>query len=62
MAIYTCMIMEFLIFSSLREKTILASRGLPATELSREILDAVRVFIGDHQQSDEIMLMVIRSV
>jgi serine phosphatase RsbU (regulator of sigma subunit) len=56
------MIMEFLIFSSLREKTFLASRVLPATELSQEILNAVRVFVGDHPQSDDITLMVIRSL
>jgi sigma-B regulation protein RsbU (phosphoserine phosphatase) len=42
--------------------TILAHHNLPAPVLSREILDAVRSFIGDHPQSDDITLMVIRSL
>jgi sigma-B regulation protein RsbU (phosphoserine phosphatase) len=44
------------------EKTILASHALPAQEISEEILTAVRSFIGDHPQSDDITLMVIRSL
>ena len=43
------------------EKTILASRGLSANELVRVILDAVRSFTGDHPQSDDITLMIVRS-
>jgi phosphoserine phosphatase RsbU/P len=43
------------------EKIIRASRGLPATELGRVILDAVKSFTGDHPQSDDITLMIIRS-
>jgi phosphoserine phosphatase RsbU/P len=44
------------------EKTIIASHGLSAQEICQEILDAVRSFIGDHPQSDDITLMVIRSL
>jgi sigma-B regulation protein RsbU (phosphoserine phosphatase) len=44
------------------EKTILSSRMLPAKELSQAILDAVRSFTGEHPQSDDITLMVIRSL
>ena len=44
------------------ENIIRASGGLSANELSREILDAVRTFSGDHPQSDDITLMVIRSL
>jgi len=44
------------------EEVILASRGLPAKDLSQEILTAVRSFTGDHPQSDDITLMVIRSL
>ena len=43
------------------EKIIRGSRGISANELSEEILNAVRVFTGDHPQSDDITLMVIRS-
>lgn len=43
------------------EKTILASRGSSANELVRVILDAVKSFTGDHPQSDDITLMVVRS-
>jgi sigma-B regulation protein RsbU (phosphoserine phosphatase) len=43
------------------EKTILASRGSSANELVRVILDAVKSFSGDHPQSDDITLMVVRS-
>jgi phosphoserine phosphatase RsbU/P len=43
------------------EETILASRGLSANELAQVILDAVRSFTGDHPQSDDITLMIIRS-
>ena len=46
----------------LLEKTILASHGLSAQDLCEEILNAVRSFIGDHPQSDDITLMVIRSL
>lgn len=44
------------------EETILASRGLSAGGLARVILDAVRSFTGDHPQSDDITLMIIRSI
>ncbi|MDD1684426.1 MAG: SpoIIE family protein phosphatase [Methanoregula sp.] len=44
------------------EKTILASHGLSAQDLCQEILNTVRSFIGDHPQSDDITLMVIRSL
>ncbi len=41
---------------------IIASHTISADELCREILDAVRTFTGDHPQSDDITLMVIRSL
>jgi len=44
------------------EKVILASRNLPAKDMSTEILDAVREFCGDYPQSDDITLMIIRSL
>ena len=44
------------------EKVILASRTLPAQEISTEILNAVRDFSGDYPQSDDITLMIIRSL
>jgi sigma-B regulation protein RsbU (phosphoserine phosphatase) len=44
------------------ERIILASPQLPANELIQEILNAVKAFIGDHPQSDDITLMVIRSL
>jgi sigma-B regulation protein RsbU (phosphoserine phosphatase) len=44
------------------EKIILASHQVSANDLSQEILDAVKAFTGDHPQSDDITLMVIRSI
>jgi phosphoserine phosphatase RsbU/P len=44
------------------EKIILASHQLSANDLSQEILNAVKAFTGDHPQSDDITLMVIRSL
>lgn len=44
------------------ERIILASSRLPANEVIQEILNAVRSFTGDHPQSDDITLMVIRSL
>jgi phosphoserine phosphatase RsbU/P len=44
------------------EKVILSSHGLSANDLSQEILNAVKAFTGDHPQSDDITLMVIRSL
>ena len=44
------------------ERLILASSQVPANELIQEILAAVRSFTGDHPQSDDITLMVIRSL
>jgi phosphoserine phosphatase RsbU/P len=44
------------------QKLILASHKESADGLSREILDAVKAFTGDHPQSDDITLMVIRSL
>jgi len=44
------------------EKVILASHGLPSKDLSQEILAAVRSFTGEYPQSDDITLMVIRSL
>jgi phosphoserine phosphatase RsbU/P len=44
------------------EKTILAGAQLPSKDLSDEILDAVKIFTGGHPQSDDITLMVIRSL
>jgi phosphoserine phosphatase RsbU/P len=44
------------------EEIILASSGLSANEICMKILDAVKSFAGDHEQSDDITLMVIRSV
>jgi len=43
------------------ERIILASDKLSANGLCQEILNAVRTFTGDHPQSDDITLMVIRS-
>jgi sigma-B regulation protein RsbU (phosphoserine phosphatase) len=45
----------------LRE-VILASRALPAGDIIEEILRAVKAFTGDHPQSDDITLMVIRAL
>jgi phosphoserine phosphatase RsbU/P len=44
------------------QTTILASHGLSAQDICQKILDAVRSFTGDHPQSDDITLMVIRSL
>jgi len=44
------------------EQVILASSGLPAHEICTAILGAVKAFTGDHPQSDDITLMVIRSL
>jgi sigma-B regulation protein RsbU (phosphoserine phosphatase) len=44
------------------EKIILASHQMSANDLCQEILDAVRTFTGDHPQSDDITLMVVRSL
>ena len=44
------------------ERIILASSQLPADELIQEILAAVGSFTGDHPQSDDITLMVVRSL
>jgi sigma-B regulation protein RsbU (phosphoserine phosphatase) len=44
------------------EKIILASSNVSANELCQEILAAVKTFTGDHPQSDDITLMVIRSL
>jgi sigma-B regulation protein RsbU (phosphoserine phosphatase) len=44
------------------KKIILASRELPSAGIIQEILNAVRIFTGDHPQSDDITLMVIRSL
>lgn len=44
------------------EKTILAGAQLPSKDLSAEILEAVKIFTGGHPQSDDITLMVIRSL
>jgi phosphoserine phosphatase RsbU/P len=44
------------------EKIIIASGGLAANAICQQILDAVKAFTGDHPQSDDITLMVIRSV
>jgi sigma-B regulation protein RsbU (phosphoserine phosphatase) len=44
------------------QEVILASRGLSSEEIIREILSAVKAFTGDHPQSDDITLMVIRSL
>ena len=43
------------------EKVILASRELSSKDISTAILNAVKTFTGDHPQSDDITLMVIRS-
>ncbi|HXX56109.1 MAG TPA: SpoIIE family protein phosphatase [Methanoregula sp.] len=45
----------------LRE-VILQSRGLSSQEISGKILGAIKEFCGDHPQSDDITLMVIRAV
>ena len=39
-----------------------ASKDLSAQEISQEILGAVKAFTGEHPQSDDITLMVIRSL
>ena len=44
------------------EKVIVASHDLPAKEISAAILGAVREFTGSHPQSDDITLMIIRSL
>jgi sigma-B regulation protein RsbU (phosphoserine phosphatase) len=44
------------------EQVILASRDLPAKEMTAAILSSVRDFSGGHPQSDDITLMVIRSL
>jgi sigma-B regulation protein RsbU (phosphoserine phosphatase) len=44
------------------KEVILASRALPAWGIIDEIFRAVKVFTGDHPQSDDITLMVIRSL
>ncbi len=44
------------------EGIIISSRGLSADGLCGKILGAVRAFTGDHPQSDDITLMVIRSL
>jgi sigma-B regulation protein RsbU (phosphoserine phosphatase) len=44
------------------ERIILASHQLPADGLILEILAAVKAFTGNHPQSDDITLMVIRSL
>lgn len=44
------------------ERIIISSRGLSSDGLSGKILGAVRAFTGDHPQSDDITLMVIRSL
>ena len=44
------------------EKIILASGGLSADRICQQVLDAVKAFCGDHPQSDDITLMVIRSL
>lgn len=44
------------------EKIILASGGLSANGICQQVLDAVKAFTGDHPQSDDITLMVIRSL
>lgn len=43
-------------------EVIQKSRALSSAEISGKILDAVRDFCGDHPQSDDITLMVIRAV
>jgi sigma-B regulation protein RsbU (phosphoserine phosphatase) len=44
------------------KKVILASRTLPSKDIIQEILTAVRTFSGEQPQSDDITLMVIRSL
>jgi sigma-B regulation protein RsbU (phosphoserine phosphatase) len=44
------------------ERIILASDRVSANGLCQEILTAVRTFTGDHPQSDDITLMVVRSL
>lgn len=44
------------------EQVLLASRNLPAEEICQEVLSAVKTFTRDHPQSDDITLMVIRSL
>jgi serine phosphatase RsbU (regulator of sigma subunit) len=44
------------------KKVILASRTLPSKDIIQEILTAVRIFSGEQPQSDDITLMVIRSL
>lgn len=38
------------------------SRNLSAPEISSRILEEVRKFCGDHPQSDDITLMVIKAL
>jgi sigma-B regulation protein RsbU (phosphoserine phosphatase) len=44
------------------KKVILASRTLSSKDIIQEILNAVRTFSGDQPQSDDLTLMVIRSL
>jgi len=44
------------------KKVIHASHTLPSKDIIQEILNAVRTFSGDQPQSDDITLMVIRSL
>ncbi|MCK9578992.1 MAG: SpoIIE family protein phosphatase [Methanoregula sp.] len=44
------------------EKIIIASHNLPVKEIGSAIMDAVHEFTGDHPQSDDITLMIIRSL
>ncbi|HUH79248.1 MAG TPA: SpoIIE family protein phosphatase [Methanoregula sp.] len=44
------------------KEVILRSRALSSQEISGNILDAIKGFCGDHPQSDDITLMVIRAV
>ena len=44
------------------KKVILASRTLSSKDIIQEILNAVRAFSGDQPQSDDLTLMVIRSL
>jgi sigma-B regulation protein RsbU (phosphoserine phosphatase) len=44
------------------KKVIDASHTLPSKDIIQEILTAVRTFSGDQPQSDDITLMVIRSL
>jgi sigma-B regulation protein RsbU (phosphoserine phosphatase) len=44
------------------QQVILAASALPADAICTGILDAVKTFTGDHPQSDDITLIVIRSL